>query len=88
MLSTGARASTPLKPQADGIRQKLSELGEDAAEVSLVAHAPAPMFPGEIYLNCEFNLPVCATCVSALWSKRMSQHRDRRGGGRSVLMLN
>ena len=33
MLSTGSRASTPLKKEADGIRAKLEELGEDAAEV-------------------------------------------------------
>lgn len=33
MLSSGSRASTPLKGQADEIRQQLSELGEDAAEV-------------------------------------------------------
>ena len=33
MLSTGSRASTPLKKQADGIREKLADLGEDAAGV-------------------------------------------------------
>lgn len=34
VLSTGSRASTPLKKEADSIRAKLEELGEDAAEVS------------------------------------------------------
>ncbi|CAN0368004.1 unnamed protein product, partial [Laminaria digitata] len=34
MLSSGSRASTPLKKQADGIRETLSELGEDAAGVA------------------------------------------------------
>lgn len=33
MLSSGSRASTPLKKEADSIRAKLEELGEDAAEV-------------------------------------------------------
>lgn len=33
VLSSGSRASTPLKKEADGIRSKLEELGEDAAEV-------------------------------------------------------
>lgn len=33
MLSSGSRASTPLKKEADGIRAKLEGLGEDAAEV-------------------------------------------------------
>ncbi len=34
VLSTGSRASTPLNKEADSIRAKLEELGEDAAEVS------------------------------------------------------
>lgn len=35
MLSSGSRASTPLKKEADGIRAKLEGLGEDAADVSV-----------------------------------------------------
>lgn len=35
VLSSGSRASTPLKKEADSIRAKLEELGEDAAEVCL-----------------------------------------------------
>ncbi|CAB1099446.1 unnamed protein product [Ectocarpus sp. CCAP 1310/34] len=34
VLSSGSRASTPLKKEADGIRSKLEELGEDAAEAA------------------------------------------------------
>lgn len=34
ILSTGSRASIPLSAQADGIRAKLSELGDDAVEAA------------------------------------------------------
>lgn len=33
LLSSGSRASVPLKKEADGIRKKIEELGEDAADV-------------------------------------------------------
>lgn len=41
MLSTGSRAKTPLQKEADGIRTKLEELGEDAADVSTTVFAAA-----------------------------------------------
>lgn len=95
MLSTGARASTPLKAQADGIRLKLSELGEDAAEVS--RHAPAPPPPSTMII-LRISLWICFCLVwfnfcaftfsvkTIVLSHRDGRRRERGGGVRACFL--
>lgn len=59
VLSTGSRASTPLQKEADGIRSKLEELGEDTAEVLYEEGIILMSYLGMAWLLCRGYTKIC-----------------------------
>eukprot|EP00752_Nemacystus_decipiens_P005700 g5158.t1 len=83
MLSSGSRASTPLKKEADGIRAKLEELGEDAAEAAASLKADLAKLTSSAAVEVEEELSNMTARRKELSSKNV---RDRHYDAGALLL--